>query len=498
MTTLAAQPVSIQQTQGGMYKQLETMGTHKQIEAAKNVYVYLNGDRHFVGRKFVVNRKHIGNFDGFLNQVTVGIKAPFGAVRKIYTPNAGTRVEQLDQLINGMDLVAGGGEKFKKLGYKEISIKRRQPQKPSGNKVTRTGDTDFGTDDFFDYEQFRNSHRMNVEARWRKYVKEPCQIFVYGNGDPLTGATKLLIIPRMMKSWDLVLREVTEKISLRTGQAVRKLYDMNYKLLNEPTQLENGRFYIAVGTEKIKKANYGETNKFTKSTQQHHSPRRPNQPLPPIRKARPKARQQPADGEKTGTSYTKMYAKKKKLTVMGASAATGGRPLVIEESSKPATESVFHAKPVKVKRSAKPADSVPPPADPSTSVFLSNATQEVAEEVVEDEDTKVDLPVDQIPAETVDEEIPAAAESPVPVVAASPEPAAPVEDVPAATQVVEEATVAESPQPAAVESPSPAATPAPEKVLLQPKPSQSLPRTRSKTAKRQSRAQKKVKSRVES
>ena len=69
MTTLAAQPAVVQ-NHGGMYKQLETMGTHKQVEAAKNVYVYLNGDRHFVGRKFVVNKKHIGNFDGFLNQVS--------------------------------------------------------------------------------------------------------------------------------------------------------------------------------------------------------------------------------------------------------------------------------------------------------------------------------------------------------------------------------------------------------------------------------------------
>jgi len=472
MTTLAAQPAVIQNQQGGMYKQLETMGTHKQVEAAKNVYVYLNGDRHFVGRKFVVNKKHIGNFDGFLNQVTVGIKAPFGAVRKIYTPNSGTRLEQLDQLMNGMDLVAGGGERFKKLMYKEISIKRRQPQKPAGNKVTRTGGTDFGTDtDFFDYEQFRNSHRMNVEARWRKYVKEPCQIFVYGNGDPLTGATKLLIIPRMMKSWDLVLREVTEKISLRTGQAVRKLYDMNYKLLSEPTQLENGRFYIAVGTEKIKKANYGETNKFTKSTQQH-SPRRPNQPLPPIRKVRTKPRAQATENDKTTSSYTKMYAKKKKLTVMGASAATGGRPLVIESE----TDSVFHAKPVKVKRSSKPSTDAPPTTDPANSVFLSSAQQEHAEEVHEDEDTKVDLPVDQVPAETVEEEIPAVSETPVPpaaaVVAASPEP---VED-----EIPE--VVDDSPRPAAAaDSPVPD-TPEPEKVMLDlnPRHSQRGPLTRSK------------------
>jgi len=45
---------------------------------------------------------------------------------------------------------------------------------------------------------------------------------VYGNGDMNAPAVKLLLIPRLMKTWDLVLQEVTEKISLRTGQAVRK------------------------------------------------------------------------------------------------------------------------------------------------------------------------------------------------------------------------------------------------------------------------------------
>ena len=45
---------------------------------------------------------------------------------------------------------------------------------------------------------------------------------VYGNGDVLAPAMRLLLIPRCMKSWDLVLSEVTEKICIRTGQAVRK------------------------------------------------------------------------------------------------------------------------------------------------------------------------------------------------------------------------------------------------------------------------------------
>ena len=42
----------------------------QQPETAKNIHVYLNGDKFYPGRKFVLNRRHIADFDGFLNQVT--------------------------------------------------------------------------------------------------------------------------------------------------------------------------------------------------------------------------------------------------------------------------------------------------------------------------------------------------------------------------------------------------------------------------------------------
>jgi len=45
----------------------------------------------------------------------MGIKAPFGAVRHIYTPQSGHRVNDLDQIQSGMHVVAGGVEKFRKL-----------------------------------------------------------------------------------------------------------------------------------------------------------------------------------------------------------------------------------------------------------------------------------------------------------------------------------------------------------------------------------------------
>lgn len=45
---------------------------------------------------------------------------------------------------------------------------------------------------------------------------------VYGNGDINGAAVRLLLIPRILKSWEMVLQEITEKIAFRTGQACRK------------------------------------------------------------------------------------------------------------------------------------------------------------------------------------------------------------------------------------------------------------------------------------
>ena len=42
---------------------------HSTREPAKNVFVYLNGNRYYPGRKFVVNRRYLHDFNGFLTEV---------------------------------------------------------------------------------------------------------------------------------------------------------------------------------------------------------------------------------------------------------------------------------------------------------------------------------------------------------------------------------------------------------------------------------------------
>lgn len=89
--------------------------SYSQPTSTKTVVIFRNGDAFYPGRRFVINQRQSSTFDSFLNTVTRGITAPFGAVRNIYTPDNGHRVEDLEQLVHGEIYVAAGAEKLKKL-----------------------------------------------------------------------------------------------------------------------------------------------------------------------------------------------------------------------------------------------------------------------------------------------------------------------------------------------------------------------------------------------
>ena len=91
----------------------DTMAMYE-AKTAKKVYLYKNGSKHSQPKCMVVNDRQIRDFSTFLNRVTSGIRAPV-AVRNIYTPAEGHRVNKLDDLQSGQYYVAGGNEQFKKI-----------------------------------------------------------------------------------------------------------------------------------------------------------------------------------------------------------------------------------------------------------------------------------------------------------------------------------------------------------------------------------------------
>ncbi|XP_007454578.1 PREDICTED: doublecortin domain-containing protein 2 [Lipotes vexillifer] len=342
--------------------------SHLSQPVVKSVLVYRNGDPFFAGRRFVFHEKKVSSFDVFLKEVTGGVQAPFGAVRNIYTPRTGHRIRKLDQIQTGGNYVAGGQEAFKKLNYLDIGEIKKRPMEVVNTEVKPVIHS-----------------RINVSARFRKPLLEPCAIFLIANGDLINPASRLLIPRKALNQWDHVLQMITEKITLRSG-AVHRLYTLEGKLIESGAELENGQFYVAVGRDKFKKLPYSELL-FDKSTMRRSYGQKASS-LPPI-----------VGSRKSKGSGNDRQSK----STVGSSDNSSPQP----PKRKGKKEDVNSEKPTKRKQNVKLKSS--PQTIPNSDEGVFKAGEERSEtrgaaEVQEDEYTQVEIPVDQRPAEIVDEE----------------------------------------------------------------------------------------------
>uniref|UniRef100_A0A5G2RBH5 Doublecortin domain containing 2 n=1 Tax=Sus scrofa TaxID=9823 RepID=A0A5G2RBH5_PIG len=283
-------------------------------------------------------------------------------------PADGHRIRKLDQLESGGNYVAGGQEAFKKLNYLDIGEMKKRPMDAVNTEVKPVIHS-----------------KINVSARFRKPLLEPCTIFLIANGDLINPASRLLIPRKALNQWDHVLQMVTEKITLRSG-AVHRLYTLEGKLVESGAELENGQFYVAVGRDKFKKLPYGELL-FDKSTMRRSYGQKASS-LPPI-----------VGSRKSKGSGNDRQSK----STVGSSDNSSPQP----PKRKGKKEDVNSEKPTRGKQNAKLKNS--PPTIPNSDEGVFKAGEERSEtrgaaQVQEDEDTQVEIPVDQRPAEIVDEE----------------------------------------------------------------------------------------------
>ncbi|XP_069469672.1 doublecortin domain-containing protein 2 [Ambystoma mexicanum] len=350
-----------------------------QQPAVKSVLVYRNGDPFYRGRRMLIHEKKVGTFEIFLRELTGGVGGPFGAaVRNVYTPRAGHRVKSLEDLRSGEHYVAGGGECFKKIDYLQIGDVKKKPA------------------DLFSQVKPVSHSRINVSARFRKPIQEPCTIFVIANGDILNPAIRLLIPRKSVNQWEHVLAMVTDKVHLRTG-AVHRLYTLEGKLVQDGSELENGQFYVAVGRDKFKKLPYGDLIFSKSSMRRSHGPKASS--LPPINGSR-KFKE---NGHDRQSKSTEGYSD-------SADALISPQPpkrKVGKQRAASEEEALFPNKPVKITHTVRSEN--PPFVFPENDDSIFKAGEERSEtwgavEVQEDEDTQVEVPVDQRAAETVEEE----------------------------------------------------------------------------------------------
>ncbi|XP_054673219.1 doublecortin domain-containing protein 2 isoform X2 [Grus americana] len=357
-----------------------TKGSWLSQPMVKSVLVYRNGDPFFPGRRIVINEKKVSNFEVFLKEVTGGVKAPFGAVRNIYTPRGGHRVRQLEELQSGEQYVAGGKEAFKKLNYLDIGETKKKPAEVNNEVKPVT------------------HSRITVSARFRKPLQEPYTIFLIANGDLISPVVRLLIPRKTLNHWDHILEMVTGKVTLRSG-AVHRLYTLGGKLVQNGSDLENGQIYVAVGREKFKKLPYGDLL-FSKS-----AVRRPQgskvSVLPPIVGSR----------KSKGSGNDRQSKSTVGSSDPGENSSSPQPPKGKDKKSQNLEDSVsrrhFSNNSAKVKQTVRVRASTGVLQDTGEDIYKASEERSEmwgAAEVQEDEDTRVEVPLDQRPAETVDEE----------------------------------------------------------------------------------------------
>ncbi|XP_022606646.1 doublecortin domain-containing protein 2C [Seriola dumerili] len=341
------------------------------LPATKTITVYRNGDAFFPGRKIVVNPRQVSTFESFLTSLTRGIEAPFGAVRRLYTPAQGHKVKRLDDLNHGSVYVAAGNEQFKKLDYCQITTK-----KPENKKK----------------EQIRPvvHSRIVASARWRRTTDESCTINVFTNGDVLVPPTRIRIPKYTLRNWENVLAMVTDKVHLRTG-AVYRLCTLEGDPVCSSTELEKNQHYVAVGAEKFKALPYDQW--VPRDLILENNTVESQDILPPIRKTRHAKDAGDIPHLATYRGDEEPFAH------------TGFRK-DLEHTARGQMKK-HTAKPERTKQQRQLSRNPVLFSTGEGSVFSAqNKRSEMAgaAEVQEDRQVKVDLPIDQVEAKTVEEE----------------------------------------------------------------------------------------------
>jgi len=202
--------------------------------SAPVITVYKNGDHHFSGKKLVVNRKHYRSFENFLDKVTEDTRAGV-AIRKIHTPQHGTKVASLENLRNGAIYVAAGPERFKHLAYEKIGDHLTGKQTSAAIKPVLHS-------------------KINASSRYKKEaMAEPLRnriIYVYRNGEEKSPPVKLLLDKRTLQNMNAVLQYISNKINLTAG-AVKSLYCLETGVkITDVSNINSNTLYVAVGCGK--------------------------------------------------------------------------------------------------------------------------------------------------------------------------------------------------------------------------------------------------------
>ncbi|CAI5781827.1 domain-containing 2B isoform X1 [Podarcis lilfordi] len=251
--------------------------------------------------------------------------------------------------------------------------------------------------------------KMPVSTQWRKQANLPCIIHVFRNGDLLSPPFRLILNKSTLQEWSAVLSILSIKANLRTG-AVRRLCKLNGDAVSTGEDLVSGNYYVAVGLEKYKDLPYFELLVPPKIT---HQPIRDHSNSRRMSHNRGLAKLHLAPLE--GSSDSALLEPPQQLNLRRVQ-STG----IVQESSqnlsavtrkgrkhlRKEADSIFHAKPGQARRIRRNSNQNSD-QDEGSVYKIKGVREEIqnAQEIRDDENTQVELPLDQKAAETVEEEV---------------------------------------------------------------------------------------------
>ena len=236
---------------------------HEVGRTSKTVTLYINGDRNFQGHVMVITPRRFRNIEILLNELgrlTYFRDLPLG-VRYLFSLDSGTRVDNLDQLIDGKAYVCSSHSRLKKISYGgkpplahwgsgqqfelpdiQRMANNETKRRPLGVKV-RDHSRQRG---YSDPKASPSDGRVNVKPKIVTVIRN-------GPHKPRT-AVKTLLNKRTAQKLEQVLDEVSSSFGNTGGLSPpRKLYTTTGQLVRDVAELfrDENNIFIAVGSEKF-------------------------------------------------------------------------------------------------------------------------------------------------------------------------------------------------------------------------------------------------------
>lgn len=240
---------------------------HESGQTSKKVTFFINGDRNFKGQVMVITPRRFRNVDMLLNELcrlTHFRDLPLG-VRYLFSLESGTRVDTLDQLIDGKAYVCSSHSSLKKVSYggkpaialwsskQHIDFPdiQRMPHNESKRRPVDVAPVRGAEPS---RRRGFSDPRSNPEDNNRLIIKpKTVQVIRNGSQKPRPVVTALLN-KRTAQNLEQVLDEVSNSLRNAGGLSPpRKLYSISGHQIRDVLELfrDENNIFIAVGSEKF-------------------------------------------------------------------------------------------------------------------------------------------------------------------------------------------------------------------------------------------------------